>query len=347
MAQSHLKIEDLIVDESFQRWLDNKASASEEKHWIAWLQDDRDNSMLYRQAKELWQTAQFRSVPAPNIEKELAKLRKRLHADPASRATVLKFPSLKLFWNYKQKTSKRGIRYAAIAATIALIIVTWNIFHSGNQLTEIAQTNYGEHKSISLADGSTIRLNANTVLKGSTSPAHYQFVLKGEACFQVVPASNRRFTVKTVDGKIHVVGTKFVVHSRGDGTKAVVEEGVVQVEVFESSDDLIELKNGNIINFHKGQINGAPRKTNVLVHTSWASDNLVFDETSFEEIVQRIEETFAVEIVVKDESLLQEKVSGSIENSDLRIIIEALAKALQVKYTQTGNTIVLESKLEK
>ena len=67
---------------------------------------------------------------------------------------------------------------------------------------------------------------------------------------------------------------------------------------------------------------------------------MVLDNTPLKDIIKRLQETYRVDIQVSDEKLLERCLTGSIENSSLQVIIDALAKALQVTVQCQGKTII-------
>ncbi|HDZ11862.1 MAG TPA: DUF4974 domain-containing protein, partial [Bacteroidetes bacterium] len=174
--------------------------------------------------------------------------------------------------------------------------------------------------------------------------------LHGEAYFTVTSQAKgpqHDFIVKTVDGEVKVIGTRFAVYERGRGTRVVVEKGCVKVlaasdtgrsnRTFSAS---AFLRPGYLLQFSRGNQSLRPQAVNVKVYTSWRDDEFVFDHTPFRDIVRRIEETYGVHIKVSDKTLLKRSLSGSIENSSLQIITTALAKALQIPVHYEGKNII-------
>jgi len=76
------------------------------------------------------------------------------------------------------------------------------------------------------------------------------------------------------------------------------------------------------------------------VYTSWASGVLVFDDTPLPEIVERIEATYDVTVVVENPGVLERQVSGSVEN-DLSVLIEGLSQILERPIDRRGDRIVI------
>jgi len=79
---------------------------------------------------------------------------------------------------------------------------------------------------------------------------------------------------------------------------------------------------------------------NPRVYSSWTSGTLVFDETPVAEVVDRIEATFNVEVVVEDPAVFDRTVSGSVEN-DLPTIVSGLSQILDRPIDRRGDRVVI------
>jgi ferric-dicitrate binding protein FerR (iron transport regulator) len=136
-----------------------------------------------------------------------------------------------------------------------------------------------------------------------------------------------------------------VVHQRDQGTRVVVEEGRVEIAVADTivsspaPATKIFLQPGNLLQFRKGSRNLSPQMVTMGLYTSWWRDHLILDDTPFEQILYRLEETYNIEVKIKNKHLLSRTLSGSIENRNLDVIVEALAKALQVPVRREGQVV--------
>ena len=350
-------VEHLLSDESFQRWLNGLATSEEDKEWELWLQSDYRHQELLQQAKKLWKLVQFQPAIPPDINQELKKLKIRLttqdnYKPQMQRLSSHRSPLIPTAWH-----SRPWLRYAAVAAMIVMIFLGWyylrGLFYPNRSDYQIVSTDYGQRVRLTLPEGSLIILNANSTLKYPVTwnkNTIRQFELQGEAYFMVSPllrGVQRNFCVKTKDGSIQVVGTRFAVHERGGGTRVAVEKGRVKVYVpFNSTKEKghrlasVLLESGYLLKFKKGDTILCPNSENIKVYTSWCTDELVFDNTAFENIIQRLQDTYGATIKVTNNELLKRSISGSIENTNLQTIITALAKALQVPVQREGNVII-------
>jgi len=87
----------------------------------------------------------------------------------------------------------------------------------------------GEQRTLELADGSVVYLNAASTVQVHLGPNARDIRLSGEALFRVAHDSERPFRVWTRDAVIKAIGTTFNVATRASGTQVAVLEGKVQV----------------------------------------------------------------------------------------------------------------------
>ncbi|APF18590.1 anti-FecI sigma factor, FecR [Caldithrix abyssi DSM 13497] len=348
-------VDALLSDESFQRWLSGNGSEEDNEKWSRWLGEGPQNEAMYRQALELWQAAQFKKYPLPNVHSELNKLFNRLNMQndqckpkcSKSRPTILTM-NRQLFW-------KLGA--AAISAAAVLLIVfhlNFSIlnFSFGDEFTTVT-TKYGQRITLHLEDGSKIILNSNSILKypkNLTPETKRELYLHGEAYFEVTrkPAGPQHdFTVVTDEGLISVIGTSFTVSSRKHQTKVALLKGIVKVMARDKSDNFkistsIIMKAGQCLRFTQKAKVLKPQNNISSLQASWWKDQLILNNTSLEEIVARLKETYGVEVELKDQQLLKKTITGSIENNSLDFIIKTLSSVLQVPVSVEGNKVIFE-----
>lgn len=357
MTESSSKLDTLLFDVSFGRWLSGTASEDEKIRWQEWLEADPENQELCKEAAELWRLGQFQPYPKADLDIELSNLRSRLSqlSEASSTARIISLPR-----KYKSKsngTQRRWLPRTAFAIAVAMLAaIVWNLnpfgfLRNANDATKILTTEYGKRAELNLPDGSRVVLNANSQL---TYPAKWTsktkrcFFLIGEAYFDVVSMpedEQKEFVVESRDGMIKVVGTRFAVYARGSGTRVALEEGLVEVMAvdtvsFKMNREPFLLKPGHILSFKQGAKDFHPKAIDVLPYTSWWQNEFVMNKTPLKEIVKRLEETYGVTVKITDERLLEETVSGSIENYNLAVMTKGLSAVLKIPVRQEGNVII-------
>lgn len=95
---------------------------------------------------------------------------------------------------------------------------------------EVYSTGIGEQRSLTLADGSTIALNARSRVEVRyTEDRRSVELVEGQALFQVAKNPRRPFVVRAGDARVRAVGTAFDVWRGRSGTVVTVVEGRVAV----------------------------------------------------------------------------------------------------------------------
>lgn len=357
MTEFQSELMSLLSVESFQRWLAGQATPDEDRKWSAWLRENPHHYELYAQALKLWEKAHFRPSSQPDLEQEWQKLLRRLAPQMTEAVSHRRSAFSKLAPPLGGSPRFSRMRFGAMAAAAVLVVVLlgrlffWPKPSFKDQM-ETVSTAYGERTHMVLPDSTKVILNANSSLRYPatwTATSARRFELRGEAYFEVAShpeGAQHDFVVHTDDGSVRVVGTRFVVYDRGQGTRVVVERGGVEVAAADTSSQVAIsraktlLTTGNSVHFHKGARNLTPETVQVGPYTTWWRDQLVLQDTPFEQIVHRLEETYGIQVEVKDENLLKRTLSGTIENRNLEVITEALAKALRVALRRQGQVVI-------
>jgi transmembrane sensor len=92
------------------------------------------------------------------------------------------------------------------------------------------ETGFGEMRTVSLSDGSTVTIGAKSAIEVSLEKAERNVILvSGQAFFDVAADTSRPFRVKAGRALVRVVGTEFDVYKGEDEVRVSVAEGVVKV----------------------------------------------------------------------------------------------------------------------
>jgi transmembrane sensor len=120
-------------------------------------------------------------------------------------------------------------RFLAAAACAMILILAGAVWWQ-TQRFPLYATDIGERRSITLADGSTVDLNARSRLRVEFSGKERRVeLLDGQALFQVAKDKNRPFIVASGEATVRAVGTQFDVYRKANGTTVTVLEGRVAV----------------------------------------------------------------------------------------------------------------------
>jgi transmembrane sensor len=259
----------------------------------------------------------------------------------------------------------RRIRVWASAGSLALLLIVlagtgiWTITQDG--LTY--KTGVGEQRTIILADGSTVTLNALTTVRVHLSQQAREITLvRGQAYFHDTDGPTRPFIVRAGKSLVRAIGTKFDVDEDEDSNKAVVTvlEGQVavggrsfgEIDSIARRDLLRELARpeeraqavlvaaGEQVTIHAQNI-PAPIPANVTAVTAWMQQRLVFDHTPLSNVAEQFNLYSKRRLVIADPSLRGVALSGEYSATDLDTLIRFLRSQPTLKVVERADTIVV------
>ena len=325
MSEAWIKVDDARLA-SAADWVVRLQSAdmsgAEAAEFDAWLEAHPGNAAAYD--RTLGVTLELQAA-ASEIAKGLTQAPARRSPRPAQRRGWLIAGGL------------------AAAATVALAVTPLGLF--GPAPTQTFATAKGEHRTVRLADGSTIELNAGSQLS-VTLGRHERHISmpQGEAVFDVAADKARPFLIDAGDRTVRVVGTRFDVRHRGAELAVTVERGVVEVR---PAGDAA----GKSYRLHPGQrldtAQGAPAvqlsTADPLQVESWRTGRLIFRDEPLGDLVADLNQQFAAPITLADPDLARTRVSGVLVLDDQAAVIRRLTLLAPVKALPSGEGVLLRS----
>ncbi|MBL8266699.1 FecR family protein [Steroidobacter sp.] len=200
--------------------------------WLRWMEADEAHRTAFEAVSAAWHHTSPSAMVAMPTAQELADddydgdvsveqwLTSKQLASQAARAKSSKF------WD----GLRRGV--IAAAAVMAWIAVGWFFYGETQQAPSwgVFETRVGEHRELTLADGSRISLGAKSRLSVNFHRGQRELRLEtGEAFFEVAKDPERPFVVRAMGGSITALGTAFDVRAVRDSVTVMVAEGIVSV----------------------------------------------------------------------------------------------------------------------
>lgn len=287
------------------------AKRAEFQHW---LERHVSHPLAYAEAERLWANLD------PLKGGELAEVRAARQAGP-------------------QKTSARAALSIMLAA---LLGAGWWLDYRVEPVGYA--TAVGQRQSISLADGSSIELNAVSRLSVKLSWCRRSInLLEGEALFNVAHETLRPFTVHANGLQIRDIGTRFTVRARADAVRVAVLEGEVSLKP--EHDWLGQPLTAG----HSRQLDGNRQLRAIETSDSdreagWVNGRLVFDHTPLAEVAAELERHHPVRFTFADPALARQTLSGSFEIADLQPFLRALETMLPLRAVRKKHTVVLSGR---
>lgn len=246
-----------------------------------------------------------------------------------------------------------GWRGWALAAAGALVAVVIGVRAGPGLVGTHYSTAVGEHRAITLADGSIVHMNADTELIARfTDGARDIDLRRGEAMFEVAKDHLHPFRVHAGDRTIQAVGTAFDVDRRGTAVDVAVSEGVVVVSApgvaapepaTRPSDSAVNLSRGYAVTYIANQPLGPTRTVTSDQVGSWQHGILYYEDVPFARLVDDLNRQFGGTNRVDDTKLAATSITISLKLRDRDGTIAMLERLLPVRARRTGpNSIVFE-----
>lgn len=226
-------------------------------------------------------------------------------------------------------------KWAVAASVIIAILIGISYFNSlrGPQLIAQSSTT---NKTVQLEDGSKVILRPHSklfALKRDIQAERYR--LQGEGYFKVTHDPKRIFSVETPNGKVSVLGTRFILSSWGNRMQVYLEEGSVKVEAA-TRDSTVILGPGESTSVNtKGNISPV-KHSKPSQFTDWLNKQLIFKSKPAKLIVQELEQQFDISISLPGPTS-KIKLSGALSLENLNTSLNDLGLVMGGKFIKKGN----------
>lgn len=207
--------------------------------------------------------------------------------------------------------------------------------------TEAYRTAKGEHSTVTLAEGSTIELGADTEMSVTLSRrARSVRFLRGEALFTVVYDPARPFEVYAGEGRIRDLGTAFDVSRDGDRVSVTVVEGEVGV-ILGAAGIPHHLDAGQRLSYRGTGTVAGFGTANLEAVTAWRTGKLLFEDQPLERVLSQFSRYHDIEFTVADPALAALRVSGVFQARNLPLLLATIEATLPVRSKRIGEHRIL------
>lgn len=310
---------------------DEDRATTEAARWLVALEDDPRDAAL-RARFDAWLAASPANAAAWANTSDIYDLMGRVppahagHWEPRMHPSPPPRPSLR-------RRFAAGVAAAALAACLALVVMPALVF----RMQADYRTTTAELRSIRLADGSTVRLGADSAIAVTlTHGAHGAHgvhgergvrLLKGEAVFEVTADPDRPFRVAAGEVETTVVGTAFEVRMNGEAVSVAVREGQVRVDYAAAAPPVSErLSAGDWVQVGwTGHVErGGVPPGDVA---AWLQGQIVARDRPMAEVVDELRRYYGGMIVLTGGALGRERVTGVYNVADPVAALRAIAGA--------------------
>lgn len=295
------------LSEAALEWLvrlhDGSAGAAEWAAYETWQGGDHERMAAARRAEQLWES----------IGPALRRPRKT-----AARMAML-------------AVAVTGLLLATFGAPVNLPAV-W--------LADL-QTGSGEQRRVTLADGSSLLLDAATSVDVDIAGDHRRLTLhRGALHVAVKPDPARPFEVIAADGRARALGTAFDVRRRDREVQVTVTEHAVRVTYADGSS--VDVRSGERVQYgpeHGLELPAAV--TDMRGATAWQRGRLVFDGKPLGAVVEDMQRYHGGLVLISDARLRDLPVTGVFNSGDSEGLVNAIAATLPVRVLRLPFVIVI------
>ncbi len=274
-------------------------------------QRSREHERAYREAEALWQDmgdvmARENVGSVPRQQDEIAKPRQFVR------------------WGWT----------SGVAVTAILLLLITPFSRYSDQWLSDYSTGVGDQQLLTLADGSTIRLNTDSAIAVRYTQNSRQIRLyRGQAIFSVAADARRPFEVVTDDALVRALGTVFEVWDDGGNTYVTVIEHAVSLRPVSKQSGRKEIRIAEGQQAGYGNESGwqQPVSVDVTQYTAWQRGKLIFKNRTLGEVITELGRYSPGRIIITDEKISSLKVSGVFPVREADKIPDMIGKMLPVK----------------
>jgi transmembrane sensor len=231
------------------------------------------------------------------------------------------------------------------AASVAAFLIAGGIVASVH-LTGREGTRFGEIRRLTLSDGSTLVLNAQSVVQVKFEKNERRVLLRsGEASFQVAHDVQRPFIVEARDVAVKAVGTSFTVRLQSAAVSVTVVEGVVEVmRPTETKVEEVKVigRNRELIAPTARPMAATPLTDQQITRQmAWQQGLLMFDGERLSQAVAQVNRYSPTPVVIDSDRLAQRAFVGVFRVGDARAFANAAATALGAHVHEEGDGLHL------
>ena len=288
-----------------------------------------------------------------------------LDADPAHRAAVAKVertwqllgsigedPEIMALTEQRAREAHRPVRvrrYAALAAgLVCALAMGWSLrdgevagiivpligapagLTTASLQEQAFRTSVGQRTTVTLADGSIVTLDTDSLLRTRQSSSERLMTLeRGRAYFKVAKDKRRPFIVTAGDKSVVATGTEFSVDVDTAVINVTLVEGSVRVEApaeRAGRAQKIELKPGwRLTAAADSNARWRTAKVDVEREVSWTSGRLHFFNDSLGYAVNEMNRYSEKKIVIRDPKIAAQPIVGNFRAGDINAFVRAIS----------------------
>jgi transmembrane sensor len=198
----------------------------------------------------------------------------------------------------------------------------------------------GRQGKLLLPDGSQIVINGGSELlfPEKFDQATRTVILKtGEAYFEIAPDAKHPFIVQAASQQVRVLGTSFSIRDYQDEKQSsvTVNSGRVAVGQYE-----LTAGTGTIYNKQTGIL--TKQTVDTTAATAWTRGELIFNDTTLQDVVQVLQHKYAIAFEVKDSAVLRHRFTATFRDNSIETIMQQLKLMSSFDYTIKNDQVTIK-----
>lgn len=363
----------------FVEFRTGEPSDAARRSFLAWLQESPAHMGAYLEVTALWNESE--AVDGVKEKWPLEALVEQARMEPDNivplaplsvvepRGEVRVASAISRSPHARRMARRWSVRHVAFAAVLLLMfssMLTWLYLQRDTYGTGI-----GEQRLLTLADGSTVQLNARSQLRIRFSEHERKVeLIRGQALFEVAKNPDRPFIVTSDGTRVRAVGTQFDVYKKNSGVVVTVVEGRVVVipessraalarsaQSSDSADTRAESQvaagagpgsEARVLLSAGEQLTVTPKvvrkheHANVAGATAWTQRQLVFESTPLADVVEEFNRYNERQLVIRDPALNEFQIDGVFSSTAPASLIKFLRSRPEIRVIERDAEIVIE-----
>lgn len=321
--------------------LKGEATPDEERELREWRRRSPRNERHYQEFVRLWSLTEGGDsslVPGPRPSaREIVE-----EAADASRSSPAPLPA-----DLPPRGRSPGWSWAARAAAVVVLLVggfllsrLWPEEPAPLALgADEFVTGASETATVSLRDGTVVRLAPDSRLLLSGTIEDRQVELRGRAYIAVAPDDARPFRIRTKAGFVTVLGTRFDLQAIDEDMRLVVVEGRVSVSA-RGREQRVDA--GELSRVVDGMLVPSVRVPDVAPMVDWVGSFLAFQRTPLERAAREIERAYEVEVEIADPALAERTVTAWFTDRTLDQVMRIVCAAVVAQCSRIEEGVRIE-----
>ncbi|WP_036714759.1 FecR family protein [Paracoccus sp. J55] len=314
-----------LIEKEAVAWftrMSGKPTRAEKHDFSSWLEMSPDHLDAYNEVRDLLADVQATRQRIGRDE-ELAEPLERIAA-------------------YRRKRRRSKTATLAAGCLVAVAVSGWIWLENPNLIQNMAAdyvTARSERQTITLPDGSTVLMDADSALDADNSPTERRVrLLRGAASFDVQP-SQIPFIVEAGGGEVRVLGTQFDVNLNDQGVLVTLSRGSVQVSLDDTGQQVV-LTPGESVEYNGAGLQAA-RAVDLEESTAWHEGRLIFNNARLADVVAQISRYRDGRIVLVGSSVGKRRVSGNISLDNTNAALRAMQSSVGFRMTSLAGKVTM------